>query len=67
MISNRHLPNFLVCLCMSPVSPVFHTEVTVSIGLKKVLNKINCLTLLRLSVFLFGKTRLGEDRLPDWG
>ena len=31
--------------CMSPVSPVFHTEVTV----------INCLTLLRLSVSLFGK------------
>ena len=44
---------------MSPVSPVFHTEVTV--------NTINCLTLLCLSAFLFGKKRFGKDGFPDPG
>ena len=40
---------------MSPVSPVFHAEVTVK--------EINCLTLLPLSVFLFGKQDWVKTRL----
>ena len=43
---------------MSPVSPVCHTEVTVSIGLKN---------MLTVGTPIFGKTRLGEDRIPDGG
>ena len=44
---------------MSPVSPVFHTEVTASIGKNKLFNSPSYISLL------IWETRLGEDRIPD--
>ena len=41
---------------MSPVSPVFHTVVTVKTGLKTQLGHI----------FLYLGTRVDKKRIPDW-
>ena len=57
-------------VCRSPVSPVFHTVVTVRIGLKTKLEwehpfqNINNLTLCRVIVFYFG-TRVVKGRISD--
>ena len=44
---------------MSPVSPVFHTEVTVSIGLKKVLR-------VGRSIVVYFDQRLGAEQSKRW-
>ena len=53
----------------------YHLDKAILYGLKNYVfiylaersNKINYLTLVRLSVFLFEETRLGEARIPDRG
>ena len=59
MLAGRQDGCVAVWECMSPVSPVFYTEATVSIELKNVLR-------VGTSILYLGNMN-GEDRFPDRG